>query len=198
MWFPGRQSSSIFAGYFTNIYLKTVFGSTESRLLGGCAALWLSSAEEFPTFSSPLAGGKNRADANGSVTNVLAGSFSCMLTPPRRGRGRWVIIMCDVRGRASSRDDVGADVGSAARPLWPLTCCHAQAECLNYPTLVDKKIYFFHPCRKCQSRRDGSPRALHHDNRVLDRLLSLFLIVFGFERRPLMPRSLGPTGHADT
>lgn len=51
-------------------------------------------------------------------------------------------------------------------------------------------------------RKNGSPSALHHDNRVLrgvpDALLSLFLIVFGFERRPLMPQSLGPTGRGHT
>lgn len=137
-------------GVLFNIYLKTVFGFTESRLLGAalseCAALWLSSSEEFPTFF-PLAGGKNRADANGSVTNVLAGFLSCMRTPLQ-----WAGLLDNCRLRFGWPCVITAFVLSGlcswcwlqhqGSPLWLLTCCQAQAKYLNYPMLADKKTVF--------------------------------------------------------
>lgn len=82
---------------------------------------------------------------------------------------------------------------------WPQPCCRcssraaqAQAKNLNYPTLSDKKLFFLH-LSKMPVQTNRSQSALHHDNgvlpAVLDAPLSCFQIVFGFERRPLMPRT---------
>lgn len=55
---------------------------------------------------------------------------------------------------------------AAARPFWLLTSPLAQAKYRNYPALSDRKMVFL--ClSKMPVQKNGSPSALHHDNRVM-------------------------------
>lgn len=81
----------------------------------------------------------NAAAVGGSVGSL---SFAiCVAWPPYHPSSLRDFVP-DADYTVGAIGDVYWDLGSAIRPLWPLTCCQALAEYLNYPMLADKKIVF--------------------------------------------------------